>query len=192
MGLKELTSVACSLRPVLITALLFCVAAIPLAAQTDAIDYNRERIWIEYRPSLLGRWSEYRGQRADHATWRYCQGFHRVREAEFLAIAGYEEEAESAARHASINGWLLGSTLGMMGTSLTLLMVDVLMMVKYIEPGTPEYWAREDRQDVLLTTALIIDLSAIIPAIVVAIRGEKWMGLQQAYAVAESYNDTLR
>ena len=42
-----------------------------------------------------------------------------------------------------------------------------------------------------LYIAMGVDLEALIPALIVMVRGENWMPLQQAYAVAEDYNKQL-
>ena len=58
-------------------------------AQDSEMEFNRQRLSIEYRSGIFGSWSQYGGSVGSYAYWRFFEGFGHVEESEFHRIAGY-------------------------------------------------------------------------------------------------------
>ncbi len=142
--------------------LLLCLSATASFADTEQ-DFIRQKLSIE--SGLI--------------TWTPTQGFGPIKEYRFLEIAGYPEQAKQAIKHARQNGMLIGLGVGMAigGAS------SYIYSLSLISNPTNEifYW---------LIGGVITMVISPIPVLAAVLRG-KWMPLEQAYAIAEDYNERL-
>ena len=173
---------------VIVIAVMLIGIVHPGSAQNAAADPVRDRLFIQYRSGVFGTWSQYGGGVATYSEWRYFHGFERISEAEFLRIAGYQDEAAQADRHATINRWLVGGGVAFSAAGLVSAVIGVAIDPFQHPFGSAERETAMLRADVALFTGATLALLGIVPMSIAIARGENWLPLEQAYAIAEHHN----
>ena len=102
------------MKRIFLIASIVCLVLQPVLADTEA-EYNRARLSIEYKSGVFGVWTQYGGSVSTYDKWRFYKGFTKIKESEFLNIAGYNEEAQTATEHRKINNILTGTAWALIG-----------------------------------------------------------------------------
>lgn len=158
--------------------LIFAVISMPLFSSDADQEFTRQQLSIEHKTGIFGAWTKYGGSVSTFSQVRYYQGFSKITETEFLIIAGYAEEAMQAEKHRRTNQALNILSWSILGASL-------------VTAGVGIAFRETDAFRPLLYGAMVIDLLALIPAVILMTRDNNWMPLQQASSIASDYNKKL-
>jgi hypothetical protein len=153
----------------------------------DEKEYQRNELTIEAKSGAFSSWSKdfTFGVSQEFTSWRYFQGFTRITEPEFLQIAGYGPESVLSQKFRSGTIALATTSFSLLGVSLGLLGVGTVTGIV-----DPPGW--RDTPEILLYSSLGVNFLALIPAIILLVRGEKWLPLEKAISIRDSYNARLK
>jgi len=146
-------------------------------------EYAREELSIQVRHFLVGVWSkEFSiGAVGQFDEWQFYQGFNKIKEYQFLSLAGYEDEAKKAKAFKTGTDFLLGTSITLLAGAFSCLGVGIYGAITSRDFTLPVLYA-----------SMGVDVAALIPSLILLVRGEKWMPLEKAVNIRDEYNEQLK
>ena len=129
-----------------------------------------------------------------YTAWRFYQGSTKITEPQFLDIAGYTAEAALARKRRNTQIGLYAGSFSVMGASLGLIGYGLYSFheANKYPAGSAEYDYHYSRGYPSLLVGAGLNLASFIPALIAFARGDRWMPLERAVGIRDSYNASLR